>query len=212
MKSAVAYVRVSTAEQSVDRQVRQILEWATRNDFKVVQTIGAKVSAKRDEQARHLDELKSVAKGEVDAVIVSELSRLGRSVGQIVRLVDELKDEGVAIYCIQENLSLNNGRADMQSKVALTLFSLMAEIESLLISERVTAGMKAAKARGVKMGRPKGKSKLDPHAEQIWRLLDLGVTKTKLCKRLGCCTATLDTWLKRHTKQERMAMGDASDD
>jgi len=209
MKRAIGYCRVSTEDQSVDRQVRQILEWAAKNDFRIVQTIGAKVSAKKSEQARHLDELKEeLAQGTASAVIVAELSRLGRSVGQIARLVDELKDMGVAIYCIQEGLALNNGKASIRDKMMLTLMSLMAEIESELISERVTAGMRAARARGVKMGRPKGKSKLDRHAAKIWQLLDLHVPKRYICEELGCCEQTLNTWLERHGRDERMAMGD----
>jgi DNA invertase Pin-like site-specific DNA recombinase len=85
------------------------------------------------------------------------MSRLGRSVGHIAILVDELQNNGVRLIFIEENMELN-GRQNMQSKVMVTIFSLFAEIERDLISERTKEGLARVRAEDKLLGRPKGRS------------------------------------------------------
>ena len=86
---------------------------------------------------------------------MSELSRLGRSVGQIIQLVDRLIKQRVQLVAIKEHIQLN-GTQDIQTKVMITLFGLFAEIERDLIAERTKEGLAAARAQGRLPGRPKG--------------------------------------------------------
>ncbi len=94
--------------------------------------------------------------------MVSEISRLGRSVGQIIQVVDCLIKKRIRFVAIKENIQLD-GKQDLQTKVMVTMFGLFAEIERDLISERTKEGLAAAKAKGKLLGRPKGlgKSKLN---------------------------------------------------
>ena len=119
-----------------------------------------------------------------DTLIVSELSRTGRSVGEIITTVDTLVKKKIRFIAVKEGIRLN-GSQDMQTKVMVTMFSLFAEIERDLISMRTKEGLAAARASGKKLGRPKGvlgKSKLVGREDEIKRLLTLGVSKASIAK------------------------------
>ena len=88
-------------------------------------------------------------------MVVSELSRLGRSLGQIVAILDALAKAGVAFVAMKENIRIE-GQRDIQTKVMTTLFALFAEVERDLISERTREGLAQARASGRKLERPKG--------------------------------------------------------
>ena len=129
---------------------------------------------------------------EGDTLIVSELSRMGRSVGEIITIVDTLVKEGIRLNGFQSY-------EDIQTKVMITLFGLFSEIERKLISMRTREALAAAKAAGKKLGRPKGvlgKSRLDSRKEEIMQLLALGVPKTAIAKITGVDRATLYHFIK----------------
>jgi DNA invertase Pin-like site-specific DNA recombinase len=90
-----------------------------------------------------------------DRLVVSELSRLGRSLGQIIQAVDQMLKKGVGLVAIKGSIRLE-GEQDLQTKVTIALFGLFTEIERDLISERTKEGLAAARARGHSLGRPKG--------------------------------------------------------
>jgi len=179
MSKIIGYVRVSTDRQTTENQRLAILEYCSRADVQVDEWISVEASSRRTATERRIDELRSRV-GAGDRVIVSELSRLGRSVGQIAILVQELLQAGVRLVCIKEGIDLND-KPDIQAKVMVTMFSLFAEIERDLISERTKEGLARARAQGKLLGRPKGpgKSKLDKHQARIRELLELGVPKTR---------------------------------
>ncbi len=131
-------------------------------------------------------------------MIISELSRLGRSVGQIIQIVDALIKNNIRFVAIKENIKIN-GKQDIQSKVMITMFSLFAEIERDLISERTKQGLAAAKKRGILLGRPKGpgKSKLDQFKPEIEALLKNGSKKTFIAKRYKISLTNLYKWMKK---------------
>ena len=150
----VAYLRVSTAQQDVRSQRLAILEFARQHDFRIDDFIEATASGQASEKRRRLDELMNVLQ-RGDRLIVSELSRLGRSLGQIVAILDALAKAGVAFVALKENIRVE-GKRDVQTKVMTTLFALFAEVERALISERTREGLARARASGRKLGRPKG--------------------------------------------------------
>ena len=194
----IAYLRVSKESQDVDNQRLAILDYAHRNKFRVDEFIELAVSSRRSPQERGLDELlEKLAAG--DRLIVSELSRLGRSVGQIIILVHELVRRGVAFTAIKENIALGQRRYDLQGKVMVTLFGLFAEIERDLISERTKSGLAAARARGKRLGRPPGSfsSRLDSRRPEIEQLLALKVSKASIAKIMGVSRSALVAFLER---------------
>ena len=179
----VAYLRVSTAQQDVRSQRLAILEYARIQGFPIDNFIEATASGQASEKRRRLDELMSVLQ-RGDRLVVSELSRLGRSLGQIVAILDALAKAGVVFVAIKENIRVES-KHDIQTKVMTTLFALFADVERDLISERTREGLAKARSSGTKLGRPKGSlgvSRLDGKEDDIRQFLNLGVSKSAIAK------------------------------
>ena len=192
----VAYLRVSTDEQDLKNQELEILKHADEQNIKVDDWIRVKISSRKNNKERKIDELLGkLQKG--DKLIISELSRLGRSVGEIIMIVNELVKAGVNVRILKENLNLN-GKQDIQTKVMITMFGLFAEIERDLISERTKAGLARARAEGKLLGRPKGrgKSRLDGKENEIKELLAKGVSKASIAKIMDVKWPTMDYFIK----------------
>jgi len=194
MVRTIGYLRVSTADQDLEKNKADILKLANEKQLGNVEWVEEKISGTKDWRKRELGAAFETLK-EGDTVIVSELSRLGRSTLQILEIMKEAKERGVAVHAIKGGWSLNGS---MESKIVLTMLAMIAEIERDLISERTKEGLRARKEAGVKLGRPKGpgKSKLDEHKEEIIALLKNGSTKTFVAKRYECSVPNLFNWLK----------------
>lgn len=193
-----AYLRVSTIDQDTEKNKAEILTFANNKGFVgKVQFIEEKISGLKSWKKRKLNDLVETLK-DGDILLVPELSRLGRSLIEVLEVLNVLKDRNVAVYSVKENFKLNG--SDMQSKVMRTMLGLFAEIERDLISDRTREGLAAAKASGKKLGRPKGpgKSKLDPHRPEIIALLKNGATRTFVASRFGVTAQSVSNWLKRH--------------
>jgi DNA invertase Pin-like site-specific DNA recombinase len=192
----VGYIRVSTDHQNTENQKLAILEYTNQRHLSINTWIDTKTSSQRTTKERRIDEMLSVLE-EGDTLIVAELSRLGRSVGQIAILVDELLKKKIRVICLKENITLN-GRADLQTKVMITMFSLFAEIERDLISERTKEGLARARSEGKLLGRPKGtigKSKLDGKEKEIKEYLAKKVNRANIARIYGVTFPTLENFL-----------------
>lgn len=188
-----AYLRVSTGGQDLDAQRLAILDYAHLHRFAIDQFVHVQMSSRKSMRERGIDELLQKLQKD-DLVVVSELSRLGRSVGQVIQIVDELVKKAVRFVAIKESIRLDGGTQDINSKMMVTLFSLFAEIERDLISQRTKEGLMAARAQGKCLGRPKGvlgPSKLDGKEEQVKILLEKKVSKASIAKILDVSRSTL---------------------
>ena len=197
MAKVMGYVRVSTTKQDADNQRHEILEYANKNHLHVDDFIEVEISSRRDKKQRRIDELMERLKPG-DTLIVSELSRLGRSTSEVIDIVNELIAKEVKFIAIKQGLNIS-GQHDMQSKVMVTMFSLFAELERDIISERTKAALAAKKAGGKKLGKPKGtlqESKLDPHQEQIKEFLQHGVSKSAIARMLDTSRTNLANYIK----------------
>ena len=198
MPKTVAYVRVSTDEQDFRNQRIEILNYCDKNGLKVDKWLELEMSSRHSPKDRRIDELVSVLNPD-DRLIVSELSRLGRSTGEVIQLVREFATKHVEFISIKQGLriSSNNGH-DMTSKVMVTIFSLLAELERDLISQRTKIALSRAKALGKKLGRPKGlgKSRLDGREAEIKGFIDKRVTKANIAKILDVSWGALDNFIK----------------
>ena len=193
----VGYIRVSTDHQNTENQKLAILEYANQRHLSINTWIDTKTSSRRSTKERRIDEMLSVLE-EGDTLIVAELSRLGRSVGQIAILVDELLKKKIRVICLKENITLN-GRADLQTKVMITMFSLFAEIERDLISERTKEGLARARSEGKLLGRPKGtigKSKLDGKEKEIKEYLAKKVNRANIARIYEVSFPTIENFIK----------------
>ena len=193
----IAYLRISTPDQDCDNQRLAILDYAHRHRMTIDEFVSIQVSSRKSLRQRGILELLNSLEPE-DILLVSELSRLGRSVGQVIQMVDYLIKNRIRFVAIKESIELS-GKQDIQTKVMVTMFSLFAEIERDLISERTKEGIAAARAKGKVIGRPKGalgKSKLDEKAEEIRLLLKKEVGITSIAKIMGVSRTTLRHFIK----------------
>lgn len=190
----IGYIRVSTDGQTVENQRLAIYE-AGHSPNEWIEVV---MSSRKTRADRRIDELlKRLSPG--DKIVVSELSRLGRSIGQIVILVDEIRNAGVHLHCIKESLRVDAGDVpDMQTKVMVTMFGLFAEIERDLISSRTKEGLARARSNGKILGRPKGNGahELDQHQIQIKEWLAAGLPISSIAKMLEASAGTVGYYIK----------------
>jgi DNA invertase Pin-like site-specific DNA recombinase len=148
----VAYLRVSTVKQDTENQMLVINEYARQNGLKVDEVVRVELSSRRSRKERLIDQLlEDLRPG--DTLITMELSRLGRSLGEVVNTVETLTKKKVKLICIKQNL-VANGKNDPSTTVLLAVFSALAQVERELISERTKAGLQRARAEGKKLGNP----------------------------------------------------------
>ncbi|MDQ5884810.1 MAG: hypothetical protein QG556_1150 [Pseudomonadota bacterium] len=185
MGKTIAYIRTSTNKQDLNNQKLEIFEYAKKHQLTVNDFIQMSISSKKTSKERRIDEMLSVLE-DADTLIVTELSRLGRSTAEVIGLMNELIQKKVRVIAIKQNLDIK--QHDMTSKVMITLFSLFSELERDLISLRTKEALASKKAQGVLLGKPKGtiqKSKFDKDADKIKELLQLGLSVRKIAIFLG---------------------------
>ena len=196
-RTTLAYLRVSKETQDTKNQRLAILEFAHAERIAVDEFLELQASSRRSAKVRKVDLLLArLAPG--DTLLVSELSRLGRSVGEIITLIDTLVTRQIRVFALKEGLRLT-GTQDLQTTVMVTLFGLFAEIERTLLSLRTKEALAVAKAAGQRLGRPRGtlgKSKWDGKKEEIKILLALRVSKASIAKITGVDRATLYHFLR----------------
>jgi DNA invertase Pin-like site-specific DNA recombinase len=206
MSTTFAYLRASTDKQDLNNQKLAILEYAQQHSLKVDEFINVTVSSRKTSKQRRIDELLNRL-SDADTLIVTELSRLGRSTSEVINLVNELLQRQIRVIVIKQNLDI--AQHDMSSKIIVTLFSLFAELERDLVSMRTKEALAAKKASGVKLGKPKGTiqaSKFDKDRERIEELLALGLSVRKMAKHLGYTNHIgLNTYIKKRGIRELVA-------
>ena len=185
MGKTVAYIRASTDKQDLNNQKLEILEYARKHDLHVDDFIEITISSRKSSKQRRVDEMLERLT-DSGTLIVTELSRLGRSTSEVIALVNELVQRTIRVIVIKQNLDI--AQHDMSSKIIVTLFSLFSELERDLVSMRTKEALAAKKAQGVTLGKPKGTiqaSKFDKDRERIEELLALGLSVRKIARLLG---------------------------
>ncbi len=177
-----AYLRVSTAEQSLESQKSIINDYVVKNKLIIDETIEAYISSRKSPEARKITDLIDKLQSG-DVLICSELSRLGRSLAETLQLVDQIKNKQVKLILIKNNLVIDTATNDMNTKIMLTVFSLIDDLSRTYISERTKAGLKALTDKGIKLGKPVGSvqsSMYDKDQDKILELFKLGVPIKKI--------------------------------
>ena len=185
----VAYLRISTGDQDLEKNKADILLLANRKELGQVhfieETVSGHVSWRCRKIATVLEELRSG-----DTLVVSELSRLGRSMLECMEILSIAIQKGIHLYAVKGAWTLDNS---MQSKIVAMAFAMAAEIERDLISQRTKEALRARKGAGVRLGRPPGpgKSKLDDFRPKIEALLANGSTQRFIARRYHTTAANL---------------------
>lgn len=151
MSKVIAYLRVSTDKQDMEVQRKEIRDYADRNGIEINQWIEAEISSRKSVRDRGIDELVGILK-RGDTLIVSELSRLARSIRQSHDITEDLIRNKVIIHFIRQGFVAREN--DMTTKITINAWAMSAEIERELISSRTKQGLALAKARGKKLGNP----------------------------------------------------------
>ncbi|MGB4497199.1 MAG: recombinase family protein [Methylococcaceae bacterium] len=200
----VAYLRVSTLDQNIQKNKTEILHFANQHDLGKVHFVeeicSDKIAWRERLIAQILEELQPH-----DNIIVAELSRLGCSMLECMEILAFATRKEICIYSVKGNWQLND---TIQSKIIALAFSMAAEIERDLISQRTREALQFKKEQGMKLGRPTGmgKSKLDVFKPEIESLLANGSTQKFVAQRYKTTEANLHNWLKKNnlmTSRER---------
>jgi len=189
----IGYLRVSTIDQELSKNKADILHLANIKDLGRVQFVEETISGKISWRKRKVAEvMETLNRG--DNLIVSELSRLGRSMLECMELLSIATQKGIRVFTVKGDWVLDES---IQSKIVAMAFSMAAEIERDLISQRTTEALRIKKANGIKLGRPKGpgKSKLDDFRPEIEALMKNGSTQRFIAKRYKTTEANLHKWL-----------------
>ena len=161
-KKTVIYARVSSVgdRQSTDRQIEDLTRYAEGKGYEIVKVFQEHISGTKTNQERGvLSECLEFCRTErPGTLMVTELSRLGRSTVEVLKAVEDLTAAGVNVFILDLNLSTldEEGRENPVAKMVLTVLALGAEMERKLILGRLNSGRELAKKRGIRMGRPKG--------------------------------------------------------
>ncbi|MFY4820025.1 recombinase family protein [Aliarcobacter butzleri] len=191
-----AYLRISTVDQDIEKNKSDILKLANEKRLGYVEFIEEQISGKVSWRNRKIFAIINGAKKD-DVIIVSELSRLGRSMLEIMEILSIATQKQLKIYSVKGDWHLDGS---IQSKVMAMVFSMASEIERDLISSRTKEALLFKKENGIKLGRPKGpgKSKLDKFKPEIEALLSNGSTQKFIANRYNTTEANLYNWMKRH--------------
>jgi putative DNA-invertase from lambdoid prophage Rac len=189
MRTAL-YARVSTSDQNCDLQLRELREYASRRGWQVsgeyVDRGWSGAKADRPELNRLMADAR---KRRFDAVVVWKLDRFGRSLVHCVSGIQELASLGVRFIATSQGLDTD--QSNPTSQLLLHILAAVGQFERELIKERVSAGMRNARAKGTRSGKPIGRPKRIFDRDEVLRLRKQGFSIGRIAKHLGIGSGTV---------------------
>lgn len=183
----IGYARVSTRDQNLDLQI-DALKNAGCTDTYIYREQITGSTRERPELKRMLDQVRTG-----DVVVVWKLDRLGRSLADLVHLVNEIQEKGAGLQSLHDNIDTTTP----QGKLTFHIFAAIAEFEREIIRERTKAGLDSARMRGRTGGRPPGLSKeAQVKAAAAASLYGQGKTVAEICRTISVSKKTLYKYLK----------------
>ena len=196
------YIRVSTDQQSTSNQKFEINRYAASHNIQIDRWVEETISSRKPLTKRKLGSLLAELK-DGDILISTEISRLGRSLLEVMGILQHCLAQNCQIWTLKENYKLGS---DIASKVLAFAFGLSAEIERQLISERTKMSLDKLKSQGKHLGRPfgaKSKSlKLSKNTKRVKDLMAKGLPKVQIARLLGVDKLTLYRFLKKLESEE----------
>lgn len=191
-----AYLRVSTGKQDGENQRVGVDALAKKLGLEITEYIDDEgVSGTKEPEKRELGKLLNKL-NPGDVLLAGEISRLGRSLFMVMRILEYCMNNNVRVYTAKDGYELGD---NIQSKVLAFAFGLSAEIEREMISRRTKEALAKKKAEGVILGRPKGrkssKVKLSGKEKEVEVLLKYGMTRIQIAKKMGVNRNTLSKFI-----------------
>ena len=175
------YCRVSTHDQNCERQEKDLVEYSQRLGYEVIGIWSEFGSGVKLDRVKRKEIMAIARKGKIDAVLVTELTRWGRSTIDLINTLNDLHSWKVSLIAqtgMQFDLSTPAGN------LMLTIMAGLAEFERSLIQERIKSGVALARSKGKVFGRKPG-SKADKHRNDIKLLSDEGKSIRSIATKLG---------------------------
>ena len=192
-RHAAIYARVSTSSQTVENQITELREIATRNGWSIVaelSDIGVSGVKGRDQRPAFDELIRRAVRREVDVILVWAIDQLGRSMQHLVSFMNEIQALGIDLYCHQQALNTSTPAGRM----VFSVFSALGEYERELIRERIIVGQRRARSQGIRIGRP---TKMNEAVRTSVRLLrDKGMSIREIARQLEIEVGTVYAILK----------------
>jgi DNA invertase Pin-like site-specific DNA recombinase len=200
------YCRVSTQDQSCSRQEQELIEYAHKAGYEVVGIWKETVSGVQLKHSQRNQVMKLARSLEIDAILVTELTRWGRSTLDLIHTLQELSHWGVSLIAIT---GIQFDLETPQGKLIASIMASIAEFERDLMRERIRSGLAAAKAKGKKLGRRPGQRiKSDRLAPKVLQMVSQGYSYRQIARELHLSKTTVNEIVKRHKKYVRKTKGD----
>lgn len=195
--AVIGYIRVSSKKQTCEHQHYEIEQYAQQNGIKIDKWVEETISSRKPLNKRKLGQLLDELQPN-DILIAAEISRLGRSLMEVMRILECCLNKNCQVWTLKEHYRLGN---DIQSQVLAFAFSLSAQIERDLISQRTKASLESVRATGKKLGRPfsaqSKKLKLSRNTKKIKQWLENGFTRYRIAKMMSVSPATVSNFINR---------------
>lgn len=192
----IAYLRVSTSRQHLANQRDEIQRFANSRGIVIDKMYNDVVSGKKNSKERKLGDILKRMKGG-DTLIVTEISRLSRTLIDVMNIIHLCIEKEIILHSTKEGYTFEN---NLNSKILGFAFGLVAEIERNLISARTREALALRKANGMILGRPKGSSPkrkiLEENKDELFELMEKGVSYKKIGKKMGVSVCTIDRYLR----------------
>lgn len=175
-KRTALYMRISTHKQKEDLQYDELMAYAKRAGLTVTaEYLDIAISGRKEGRPELNKLMKAARNHEFDCVLVWKFDRFARSVSHLLKALEEFNHLNIRFISVQDQIDTQSP----MGKAMFTIIGAMAELESSLISERVKAGMAAAKSRGKTLGRPKVARSVQRRIEHLAKTTDLSINKIR---------------------------------
>lgn len=200
IRRVALYARVSTDDQTLDPQLRDLREYCRQRGWEVLEFVDHGISGAKDSRPGWNACWDAVQKRRVQGLVVHALDRLGRSLPHLVTIITYLSQHDVNLVSYRENIDLSTASGRMLAGI----FAVLAEYERSIIGERTKAGMRAAKARGKRIGN----ARRHFDARKASELRGLGWGQVKIARHLRVGVGTVNRWARAQPRQP--SAGDAT--
>lgn len=181
-KRAGIYCRVSTDEQSTDLQVQELKEYAIARGWTIFRIYEDKATGTNKNRPMLKELMRDAGARKLDTVLCWKLDRFARSLKDLILMIQEMSELGVDFVSLKDQIDLTTAAG----RLMVHIIGAFAEFEASIIKERVKAGLKAAKANGKRLGRPKLRDD-----DAIHLLRTQGVSIRKIAAQLGVSTGAI---------------------